>query len=223
MLSTVTTVVILSVREAHAVILGTELSRRVVSARRQVPFPTIPRLEWDLTSSRDNSVPKKWQRGILFLTRSYHTIAVNLNKIQKQFLISFAFVVFEFIICYDRRRACATNYWPITDVMSKPKVKVVERNRDGLSHVWCDPTYFHYPTTKSTEMIEQFMNCHLISSIEIEEATPRWNVVHDFMNCSSTVHEKLIKYSHCWFMNYSSWTVHHHSSWTVQELVMKNK
>ena len=24
---------------------------------------------------RDNSVPTKWQRGILFLTRNYHTIA----------------------------------------------------------------------------------------------------------------------------------------------------
>ena len=32
--------------------------------------------EWDLTS-RDNSVPKKWQRGILFLTRNYQTIAKN--------------------------------------------------------------------------------------------------------------------------------------------------
>ena len=32
--------------------------------------------EWDLTS-RDNSVPKKWQRGIIFLTRNYQTIAKN--------------------------------------------------------------------------------------------------------------------------------------------------
>ena len=38
----------------------------------------IPRRawEWDLTS-RYNSVPKKWQRGILFLTRNYQTIAKN--------------------------------------------------------------------------------------------------------------------------------------------------
>ena len=63
----------------------------------------------------------------------------------------FAFVLFEFIVCYDRRRACATNQsqaWPITGVISKPKVKVVEHDRDGLSHIWCDPKYFHYPTIK---------------------------------------------------------------------------
>ena len=29
---------------------------------------------------------------------------------QKRVLISFAFVLFEFIVCYDRRSACATNY-----------------------------------------------------------------------------------------------------------------
>ena len=45
-------------------------------------------------------------------------------------MINFAFVVFEFIVCYDRRRACATSYWPITDVISKPKVNVVEHDRD---------------------------------------------------------------------------------------------
>ena len=32
--------------------------------------------EWDLTR-RDNSVPKKWQRVIIFLTNNYHTIAEN--------------------------------------------------------------------------------------------------------------------------------------------------
>ena len=67
------------IRESHAVILRD----RVVPAS-QVPFPgePIPRRafrrawEWDLTS-RDNSVPKKLQRGILFLTRNYQTIAKN--------------------------------------------------------------------------------------------------------------------------------------------------
>ena len=47
-------------------------------------------------------------------------------------MISFAFFLFKFIVCYDRRRACATNYRPITDVISKPKVKVVEHDRDGF-------------------------------------------------------------------------------------------
>ena len=40
-------VILVDIRESHAVIL------------------------------RDNSVPKKWQRGILFLTRNYHNIAEN--------------------------------------------------------------------------------------------------------------------------------------------------
>ena len=43
---------------------------------------------------------------------------------QKRVLISFAFALFEYIVCYDRR--------PITDVISKPKVKVVEHDRDGI-------------------------------------------------------------------------------------------
>ena len=40
----------------------------------------------------------------------------------------------------------ATNYWPITGMISNPKVKVIEHDRDGLSHVWCHGTYFLYPS-----------------------------------------------------------------------------
>ena len=42
-------------------------------------------------------------------SRPYHTYYGRKLE-QKQVWISFAFVIFEFIVCYDRRRACATNY-----------------------------------------------------------------------------------------------------------------
>ena len=61
-------------RESHAVILRD----RVVPAS-QVPFPGEPSGEPGNGTWRAgiNSVPKKWQRGILFLTRNYQTIAKN--------------------------------------------------------------------------------------------------------------------------------------------------
>ena len=103
---------------------GTELSRRVRSH-----FPA----SWGMGPD------EKWQRGILFLTRNYHNITEHITE------TSFSFVLSECIVCYDRRRACAINYWPITDVISNPKVKVIEHERDGLSHVWCHQTYFYLP------------------------------------------------------------------------------
>ena len=76
---------------------------------------------------------KKWQRGILFLKRNYHTIAEKYNK------TSFAFNLSEFTVCYDIRRVSATNYWPITDVISNPKMKHWRLlNRTGMDYPMSD-------------------------------------------------------------------------------------
>ena len=111
-------------RESHAVILRD----RVVPAS-QVPFPGEP------SGEPGNGT---WRAGTTLYRRNdsvgffFSPVTIKLlQKIeQKRVLIRFAFVLFEFIVCYDRRRACATNYWPITDMISKPKVKVVEHDRD---------------------------------------------------------------------------------------------
>ena len=113
-----------ALRESHAVIL----QDRVVPAS-QVPFPGEP------SGEPGNGT---WRAGTTLYRRNdsvgffFSPVTIKLlQKIeQKRVLIRFAFVLFEFIVCYDRRRACATNYWPITDVISKPKVKVVEHDRD---------------------------------------------------------------------------------------------
>ena len=61
---------------------------------------------------------------------SYDHTIILLRKIRTK--TCFYQFCIRFIVCYDRRRACATNYWPITDVISKPKVKIVEHDSEGL-------------------------------------------------------------------------------------------
>ena len=121
----------------------------------QVPFPSEP-------SGEPSGEPGNgtWRAETTRCRRNgsvgFFVSSVTIILLQKtRTKTSFAFVLSEFIVCYDHRRACATNYWPITDVISKPKVKVVEHDMDGLSHVWCHPPYFLYicsiPQFKSSE------------------------------------------------------------------------
>ena len=102
--------------------------------------------EWDLTS-RDNSVPKKWQRGILFLTRNYQTIAKKLNKNEFwSVLHSFYSNLSSVMIVGARaqRTIDQSQTW-----FQNPRWRSLNTTGMDLSHVGCDPTYFHYPTTKS--------------------------------------------------------------------------
>ena len=43
-------------------------------------------------------------------------------------------------------------YWPITDMIPKPKVKAIAHDRDGLSHAWCHPTCFTITQFKSHDV-----------------------------------------------------------------------
>ena len=89
-------------RESHAVILRD----RVVPAS-QVPFPGEPSGEPGNETGRATLYRRNDSVGFFF---SPVTIKLLQKIEQKRVLIRFAFVLFKFIVCYDRRRACATNY-----------------------------------------------------------------------------------------------------------------
>ena len=104
--------------------------------------------EWDLTS-RDNSVPKKWQRGILFLTRNYHTryIAENYNKNKFGSVLHSLYSDLSSVMIVGARAPQTIDQsqtW-----YQNPRWRSLNTTGIDLSHVWCDPTYFHYPTTQS--------------------------------------------------------------------------
>ena len=103
----------------------------------------IPRLAWMLAwewdpTRRDNSVPKNDSVGSPVTIELLQRIRTKMSF--DQFCISFI-RIYRLLWSSARVRNEL-----LTDVISKLKVKVVGMD---LSHVWCDPTYFHYPTTKS--------------------------------------------------------------------------
>ena len=113
-------------RESHAVILRD----RVVPAS-QVPFPGEP------SGEPGNGT---WRAGTTLYRRNdsvgFFFSPVTIKLLQRiRTKTSFDQFCIRFIQIYRLLWSLArvrTNYWPITDVISKPKVKVVEHNRDGF-------------------------------------------------------------------------------------------
>ena len=132
-------------RESHAVILRD----RVVPAS-QVPFPGEP------SGEPGNGT---WRAGTTLYRRNdsvgFFFSPVTIKLLQRirtktsfdQFCIRFIRIYRLLWSSARVRNELLTNHrrtW-----YQNPRWRSLNTTGMDLSHVWCDPTYFHYPTTKS--------------------------------------------------------------------------
>ena len=123
--------------------LGTELSRLVRSLAWRLAW------EWDLTR-RDNSVPKNDSVGFFFSPVTIKLLQRIRTKTSfDQFCIR-CIRIYRLLWSSARvRNELLTNHR--RDIKTQGEGRWT---RQGWIYpmFWCDPTYFHYPTTKSKEI-----------------------------------------------------------------------